>query len=334
MSIEHHSISVHFVQTLVNAMERRGVDARQAMLDAGLNPELLQVPQLRVTPEQFSQLIMLAWLRMDDELLGLGSQSLRYGVFSLMARQAVHCKSLKSALYHIARFYNLVADAITLTLDTEGDEAWFDMQLSAPEKDPDHALCELLMMLWHRFPSWLIGQKIQLKEIWFTWPEPAHSAEYRLIYPCRIRYEQPVNRLVMERRYLQAPVVQTKQTLQAYLRSSPLNWFKRQAYYPVFTRKVVRCLEKDEGFVSLNMEQIAAELNVTSRTLRRKLTEEGTSFQQLKDGLRRDAAIHYLSQPGISVAEISRRLGFSEPAAFTRAFKQWTGVPPAVYRQT
>lgn len=334
MSIEHHSISVHFVQTLVRAMEQSDIDARQAMLDAGMNPELLQLPQLRVTPEQFSRLILLAWQRMDDEFLGLGSRPCRYGVFSLMARQAINCKSLKSALYHITRFYNLIADALTLSLEVHGEDAYFDMRLTAPEQDMDHALCELLMMLWHRFPSWLIGQKIQLKEIWFTYPEPEHSSEYRLIYPCLIRYNQPVNRLVLDRKYLQAPVVQTKQTLLAYLQSSPLNWFKRQAYYPVFTRKVVRCLEKDEGFVSLNMEQIAAELNVTSRTLRRKLTEEKTSFQQLKDGIRRDAAIHYLSQPGIPVAEISRRLGFSEPAAFTRAFKQWTGVPPAVYRQS
>ncbi|MNZ95940.1 HTH-type transcriptional regulator VirS [compost metagenome] len=82
------------------------------------------------------------------------------------------------------------------------------------------------------------------------------------------------------------------------------------------------------------MEEIAEEMHMTSRTLRRKLSDEGTSFQELKDGVRCDAAIHYLSQPAIPISQISRQLGFSEPAAFTRAFKQWTGISPGLYRRS
>lgn len=333
MTIEHHSISVHFVQTVIQAAGRVGLDTHSLLINSGLNDDFLQMPQLRITPDQFSSLVLQVWQLGDDEFLGMGSQPCRYGVFALMAKQAINCRNLRSAYYHISRFYNLVADAISLELELIGDEVHFSMTLTDPDKDQDHALCELLMMLWHRFPSWLIGQKIELKEVYFTYPEPEHVSEYRLMYPCPSKFEQPRNTLIFERQWLQQPVVQTKQTLQAYLQRSPCDWFKRQAYYPVFTRKVVTCLEKEGSFAEGSMEEVAAELNVTSRTLRRKLTEEGTSFQQLKDGIRRDTAIHYLSQPNISIAEISRLLGFSEPAAFTRAFKQWTGVPPAVYRR-
>jgi AraC-like DNA-binding protein len=72
---------------------------------------------------------------------------------------------------------------------------------------------------------------------------------------------------------------------------------------------------------------------MTSRTLRRKLTDEGTHFQDIKDGLRRDTAIHLLSQPSLPVSGIARELGFSEPSAFTRAFRHWTGVSPSSYRK-
>ena len=332
MSIEHHSISVHFVQTVIQAAKRGGLDQEALLQKAGLNDDFLQMTQVRITPDQFSRLVLEVWKKGDDEFLGMGSQPSRYGVFALMAKQAINCRNLKSAYYHVSRFYNLVADAITLTMEVRGDEVFFTVELTDPDKDPDHALCELLMLLWHRFPSWLIGQRIELKEAHFMHAEPEHVAEYRLMYPCPAKFQQTSNCLIFDRKWLQAPVVQTKQTLHTYLQRSPSDWFKRQAYYPVFTRKVMTCLEREDDCSQNNMEEVAAELNVTSRTLRRKLTEEGTSFQQLKDGIRRDAAIHYLSQPNVPIAEISQLLGFSEPAAFTRAFKQWTGVPPAVYR--
>lgn len=77
---------------------------------------------------------------------------------------------------------------------------------------------------------------------------------------------------------------------------------------------------------------VAAELCVSPQTLRRKLQAENTSYQNIKDSLRRDIAIDKLVNEHLSVAEIGQLLGFVEPASFTRAFKQWTGVSPAEYR--
>jgi AraC-like DNA-binding protein len=71
---------------------------------------------------------------------------------------------------------------------------------------------------------------------------------------------------------------------------------------------------------------------MTSRTIRRKLSAEGSHFQQLKNGLRRDRAIHWLSQDNISLAEVGRRSGYQEVTAFIRAFKNWTGISPGDYR--
>lgn len=73
------------------------------------------------------------------------------------------------------------------------------------------------------------------------------------------------------------------------------------------------------------LEQLASELHITSRTLRRKLCDDGSRFQEIKADIRLDQAIHYLSQPDIPIFRISSLLGFTEPTAFTRAFKKWTG---------
>ena len=76
---------------------------------------------------------------------------------------------------------------------------------------------------------------------------------------------------------------------------------------------------------------IAKTLNLTTATLRRSLRAEGSSYQQLKDDIRRDTAIYHLGRGKISMDQVAESVGFSEPTSFFRAFKRWTGVTPRAY---
>ncbi|MDO6467599.1 AraC family transcriptional regulator [Neptunomonas phycophila] len=329
--IQHYSISIHFAQALINATNKVGLDKHQLLHEAGINEGLLNNPHFRITPEQYSTLMQIAWRESDDDFLGMGTQRCRHGIFSLMAKEAVRCKDLESVYHHLCRFYNLVNESIRLTLNIEGDDVALSMSLSDPKLDPDLLLREFLMLLWHRFPSWLVGQRIPLKEVRFTHKPPAHIAEYQLMFPCPTRFEQSTNTFVFSKEWLNLPVVQTRQTLKHHLRRAPLDWFTRQAFFPVYTRRVLDYLEQTDDLAT-SMEAIAQALHLSERTLRRKLISEGSNFQKIKDIVRRDKAIHYLSQPSIPIAQVSSLLGFSEPTAFTRAFKQWTGESPTSYR--
>ena len=80
------------------------------------------------------------------------------------------------------------------------------------------------------------------------------------------------------------------------------------------------------------IEDAAKTLHMTKRTLMRKLKEEGTSYQQIKDLVRRDRAIYLLTQHSMPLGDIAEAVGFSDPAVFARAFKGWTGVSPREYR--
>ena len=79
--------------------------------------------------------------------------------------------------------------------------------------------------------------------------------------------------------------------------------------------------------------QLAQQLDMSEQTLRRKLSAEGISYQQIKDNLRQDMANMLLRNGAINIATISKQLNFSEPRAFTRAYKQWSGITPKEYRQ-
>jgi AraC-like DNA-binding protein len=71
---------------------------------------------------------------------------------------------------------------------------------------------------------------------------------------------------------------------------------------------------------------------MTVRTLQRRLRAEKTGYKQILDDVRRELAVDYVSEPDLSIKEITYMLGFSEPSNFTRAFKRWTGTSPNAYR--
>jgi AraC-like DNA-binding protein len=98
------------------------------------------------------------------------------------------------------------------------------------------------------------------------------------------------------------------------------------------TERVRRILERGLGGDWPSSEQVAARLSVSLQHLRRRLREEGTSISRIREQIRRDAAISSLTGGEEPVSDLSARLGFSEPSAFRRAFRRWTGCPPGAYR--
>ncbi len=332
MGIKRSSISIHFARILLNAARRLCLDEALLLKEAGLHRHMLDNAHLRITADQFSRLMRAVWRLADDEFLGLGSQRCRQGAFAIMAKLVIHSHNLHSVYYKLCHFYNVINDSLRLELKVVGDEATLSMVLSDPEQDPDYLLRGFLLLLWHRFPSWLIGQRIFLKSVAFDHPAPEHWAEYRLMFPSTVKFDQPLTCLVFDAGILAAPLVQTPETLGHHLHRAPFDWFTRPAYYPVYVRRVLDYLERSDDLTNATVSSAALELHMTERTLRRKLLAEGSQFQKLKDGVRRDTAIHYLSQTSMPISLISQRLGFSEPSAFTRAFRQWTGELPKAYR--
>ena len=96
--------------------------------------------------------------------------------------------------------------------------------------------------------------------------------------------------------------------------------------------QIRRILESNLDPEMPDFESVAFQLNTSTQTLRRRLKDEDTSFQAIKDQVRRDLAIYYLSDNKLSINEIALKVGFTEPSTFHRAFKKWTDVTPGDYR--
>jgi len=192
-------------------------------------------------------------------------------------------------------------------------------------------LCSLAM--WLRFCGWLIGQSIDITEASCAGPEPSFLAGIRHFFPCPVAYKQSVNSVTFSARHLESELIRNESQLKEFLKLAPYHIvIEPQPSTQSVTYRIRAILGDDFRDDLPSFEDLTGLLNMSARTLRRRLEREGTSYQRIKDNARRDVAISLLSHRGMTVSEVAEQVGFSDPSAFHRSFKKWTGQSPGSYR--
>lgn len=326
------TIASYFARThLANGLSM-GAREEQILGDTGLTVAQLAHPKARILATQLAGIVNNCWGFSGDELLGFTRHKMNLGMFRLLAEHLITCKDLAEVLSYIVRFYDLTGDQLAFRLHRTDEvltcSLMPDFKPARRNSVAHSLLIELLLLIFHRFLSWLTGHVIPLVKVCLQYPRPDHHQEYRLMFPSPCEFDSHHNALLFNAGELDLPVVRSADELAGYLQQIPLQWFRKQSFHGVWTANVMTLLETES-----DIERVADRLNVTSRTLRRKLTSEGSRFQQLKDNARRDMAINLFEQRHLTIAEIGFKVGFTEAATFSRAFKQWTGVTPSSYRK-
>ena len=330
---QNHTVSSRFALSYLDNAKKRGL-CPQTLLDyAGVTTKTLTQKDSRLTPYQLARLLHKIMTESNDEFMGLAAHPARFGLFTLLAERLIHCSTLADALFEAQRFYRITTNAVDLSLSSENDHVTLTITLTQPHKDQSGLLTELLMLIWHRFPSWLIAQVIPLQAIHMAFPIPTHHNEYRLLFPCPAHFNQAQNTMIWHRSILEKPIQRDSLQLQRYLAKVPLVWFRKLHFIERQTDRVLQILKHSDELQSIRVEDVASSLHMTARTLRRKLHSESTQFQALKDQVRRERALYWLGQPDYSIKETAVKAGYTETTSFVRAFRNWTGMSPGQYRK-
>jgi AraC-like DNA-binding protein len=329
---EPGTVAICFVTSALRAVIERRLDADALLKQVGLSPALLQSPQSRVSAQHYGALWRLVALTLDDEFFGQDSRRMKAGSFAMMCHAVLACKTLAQALDRSLRFYSLVLDDISGSLVRRGAEATLLLsdRSAAPQREFAH---EVLLILLHGVSCWLVGRRIPIQRAQFAYPEPAYSAEYRIMYSTNLEFRAPHTAIAFEASYLDLPIVQNERTVKEFLRIAPENILVKYKNGSSLGARIRRRLRQSLPGDLPEFEAVAGEMSLTPATLRRRLREDGTSFQAIKDQLRRDIAISHLSHSKRSTMDIGLELGFSERSAFHRAFKKWTGASPGEFRR-
>ncbi|UVA81048.1 AraC family transcriptional regulator [Pandoraea commovens] len=331
--MEKGSISIHFVINALAHVERLGGDPTALLRAADIAPSLLAHPQGRVSADRYAHLWRLISLALDDEFFGQDSRRMKFGSFAMLCHSVVACHTLEQALQRACRFMGLLLDDLEMHLVRDGALARLEVHERPDAKAPRIFGHETLLILFYALTCWLIARRVTLGTAYFAFDEPVYSEEYRTMYSARLVFGAPHTAIEFDAACLDLPVVQNEVTVKDFLRAAPGNIILKYKNTKGMVARVRRRLKTMPTDSWPAFEALAGEFHTTPSTLRRRLEDEGQSYQSIKDQLRRDLAIHALCHTSKPMLEIALSLGFADPSAFFRAFRKWTGARPGDYRR-
>jgi AraC-like DNA-binding protein len=324
------TVAIQLIRAAIAPAAARGLDVGHVLREAGIPAALIDEDAARVTEDQAARVIQVLWSVTGDELVGLGPMVIPRGTFRMVTLGLIHTPDLRTALRRLIEFVGIgIGFEVT---ELAGDAKTTRMIVSPGGRTrADQLLGAIGIVVGHRFASWLIGREIPLTAVELPEPAPPH-ADYPTIFGVAPDFDAPAASIAFDSGYLNAPVVRDEGDLAAFLRNLPGALLFRQDYHPTTSSRVRKMVERRPTPDLLTVEDVAKPLNVSAQHLRRLLRDEGTTFREIKEDVLRDAAIAALASGRETVDELSDRLGFSEPSAFRRAFRRWTGSPPGAYR--
>jgi AraC-like DNA-binding protein len=177
----------------------------------------------------------------------------------------------------------------------------------------------------------LLGHREVLEAISLPYPAPGHAARYGELFGCRIEFEAPRTELVIKADLLDARPVQANPAAASMAEAQCRELVARLKGSGTATTAVPNEILKVPGEFP-GLSRVAERLALSERGLRRRLTAENTSFRRILEEVRETLARAYLRDTRLQVEEIAERLGYSDAANFSHAFRRWTGSAPGRYR--
>lgn len=268
---------------------------------------------------------------------GLSLQAGIRGVPSIhgsMGIAAMTSSTLGEALGMFKRY--MATRSQMFVLDYREDEDDFSIMSFDFLPEDDEALRFLMTAIMASAFScteFLLGQPMVGAEVHFMFPPPLHAAEFgQAFHGSKVCFSASQNAILIPRRYAVYPLISRDRQMQsmALQQCDALSdVLKRQGSV---AELVLSCLQEQTGRRLLSLEQLADRLNLSRRTLLRRLKSEDTSYQQLRDAEVSRRAVFLMSLPGSTVAAVAAELGYAEPVSFRRAFRRWFGVTPSEYQ--
>jgi AraC-like DNA-binding protein len=314
------TVSVLLLRPVVAALR----DAPAFWRATDLTPELVADTDARLTPAQFA----LAWaelVRQTHSAVALDiARHTPPGAFGIVEYVCRSAPTVGEALRRWGRYLNLLEDAIEVALVLEDDRAC--LRVIRECEVPANGARELCFALVARQARELAGPPFQLLAVDFT-HRTIDPVPYRAHFDAPVHFGAPHTQLVIPRAALDAPLASSDPNLLEILTRAADDLHRQRPADATMVSQVARVLREALRTDEAHVDRIAKRLGLTSRSLQRRLKDEGTSFNAVREDVRRQLSRRYLDE-GLSIAEISFLLGFSEPSAFFRAFKRWNGMTP------
>lgn len=242
---------------------------------------------------------------------------------------AVTQPTLRGCLETVRRFCMELFPALDMdgVEGGEGQDAAFIIRENVSLAPYTHFFMELNMVSFYNIFQHLVAGSTDLTSVDFAYPEPAWGYIYRRYFKCPVRFNQPLTCLRGDPLLADYELPLANRLMAMSAEKSLFEHIPTRAMRLLPLRLRQMLVRYYGAFPSL--ERAASEMGMSGRTLRRRLAEEGTSWQHELDVVRERLAREYFARGGESVTEIALMLGFADSSAFAKAFRRWTGLSPS-----
>lgn len=327
-----------YARLICAEMRRRGFDEGQILSGSRLSWAALHEGQRYLSFDEVTRLIRRAVALTQEPWLGAsvgwGTQLSAHGPVGVAA---MSCDNVGQALALIQRHAGLRQSLISLDVETRGQEVALLVREHLHAPDVREYIMGHLMGAGLRLLDTLTGLDMrQVARVEFAFPEPAWSQAYLRWWP-EVRFGAERSALVLPQHLLAHPgLAPDPQAHRMAMRECERLWAQqndpRDRLGPVGDRILRLLLACEGGYPTLG--EIAEREHVSSRTLIRRLRDEGLTYQQLLDRVRQDLACWWLLQSELSVDTIADRLGYQDTSNFSRTFRRWVGMTPGDFRRS
>jgi AraC-like DNA-binding protein len=327
-SLTERAMPTGRAKALLDALQGLGHDVPAlAAAAAGLRPEDLEDPEATIVCSAVPAILELAFRTRPIANPGARlAAATPVGAYPLIDYLIVTSETVGTGLRHLARYLRAVPSPIQLAFHDQDEPIRVEFVAHGPSGsfETEYQATLIVLHLRQETANRLGGIAISLRH------QPDDAAEFARLAGCPVLAGAGWDGLVMTRESWALPFLRRDPILHGLLARQAADLDRLDEDFPLAVRRAIAA-QFAQGEPSV--DNVARSLATSRRTLQRRLRDRGRTFQELLDLTRREAAERYLTSSRFSSAEVAYLLGYSEPAAFHRAFKRWHGATPQEYRK-
>jgi AraC-like DNA-binding protein len=318
---------------LLRLVARWGVGPGNLLAGTSLGEADLEEPSARLPVATMNALVSRARTLTGEPGLGfyLGMQK-RISIYGHLGFAMMTAATVRECLELAVRFTPILTSAVLLRLQVEHGVAALVIERQVDMGDVDDVMTLSLVVGLTHIGIALTGRQFE-GTAEFEMPEPSYYQRFAHLLP-RARFGQASTRVLFDAGQLAVPIATADRAAMRLAHADCERAFAALGVDAVdapIGGRVRRSLSTCGG--ARGLDEVAAELGLSPRTLSRRLADEGRSFSELVDQERRERALALLSAPSVSLEDVTEHLGYSTVPNFVRAFRRWTGTTPGAYRR-